>query len=112
MKSTLYFDIKCEDPTHPNLFAYREGENSEFVINSKDGSYEKYNKEYLGTVTTNFWGTGFDIWDYGIRLSDKEKLFVEEYIVDGFMKLAKNYGRIVYDTNFLAEVPRSFKFHF
>ena len=65
LSSTQHFSIKSENPVHPNIFATRPSDNSEFII-SKSERFEKYSKDYLGTLTTNFWGTGFDIWDYGV----------------------------------------------
>lgn len=102
-----FYEIHSEDTSHPNLFATRESGNGKFIISNKKGDYTRYGPHYLGVLKANFWGTGFDLFDYGIDLKLEEDL-----IPEGFLSRPKQYGKIQYETNILAEVPRAFKFLF
>lgn len=102
-----YYELICDDPTHPKLFAMRSSGSSEFVISKSKEDYLKYGPNYLGVVKANFWGTGFDLFDYGVDVKLEDGL-----IPEGFLTPPKNYGKIKYETNILAEVPRAFKFTF
>ena len=94
-------------PLTQSFFGKRASLNSEFLISKKEGDFIPYGPNYLGVLKNNFWGTGFDLFDYGIDLN------VEEGIIpEGFINKPKNYGKIKYETNILAEVPRAFKFYF
>lgn len=81
--------------------------NGEFIISKSDKDFAKYGPNYLGILKGNFWGTGFDLLDYGIDLDIDDGI-----IPEGFLNPPKNYGKIKYETNILAEVPRAFKFSF
>lgn len=77
------------------------------MIFKSNEDYIKYGPSYLGVVKANFWGTGFDLFDHGIDVKLEEGL-----IPEGFLTSPKNFGKIKYETNILAEVPRAFKFSF
>ena len=59
--------MECEDTNHPEMHAKRNSENSDFIISSTDSSILKHGKYHIGTLTANFWGTGFEILDSGFR---------------------------------------------
>lgn len=73
----------------------------------EENDFTEFGPNYLGVLKANFWGTGFDLFDYGTDL----KLDYDT-IPEGFIKTVKGYGKIQYETNILAEVPRAFKFMF
>ncbi|CAI2374044.1 unnamed protein product [Moneuplotes crassus] len=102
-----YYEIHCEDPTHQSLYAMRGSVNGKFIISNKSGEFTRYGPHYIGVLKANFWGTGFDLFDYGIDLELEEDL-----VPEGFLSKPKQYGKIQYETNILAEVPRAFKFLF
>jgi hypothetical protein len=102
-----YYKLVCDDLSHPTVYAIRKSVNSNFYISKSEDDYRKYGPNYLGIVKANFWGTGFDLFDYGIDVE-----FEEGMIPEGFLHKPKSYGRIQYQTNILAEVPRAFKFIF
>ena len=102
-----YYKIYCDDTSHPTIYACRNSQNGRFRITKKEGDYTLYGPNYIGSLKVNFWGTGFDIFDYGV---DHE--FEEDMIPEGFIFKPKSYGRIQYETNILAEVPRAFRFKF
>jgi hypothetical protein len=102
-----FYKIQSEDPTHPLVYACRNSVNGRFRLSSCEGDYTLYGPHYIGSLKANFWGTGFDIIDYGMDLD------VEEGVIpEGFITTPKMYGKIQYETNILAEVPRAFKFIF
>jgi len=102
-----YYKIVSEDKSHPVIFATRNSINGRFRISKLEGDYTLYGPNYLGMLKANFWGTGFDLIDYGIEFE-----FEEGIIPEGFLTKPKPYGKIQYETNILAEVPRAFKFTF
>ena len=102
-----FYEIHWDDVTHPTVYATRESVNGKFIISSKKGEYTRYGPYYLGVLKANFWGTGFDLFDYGIDVK-----LEEDIIPEGFLSKPKSYGKIQYETNILAEVPRAFKFLF
>lgn len=79
-----YYSIHCDDMNHPKIFAIRKSENSEFVISRSMNDFSKYTPSFLGVLKANFWGTGFDLFDYGIDLKIEEGL-----IPDGFINQPK-----------------------
>lgn len=96
-----------DDPNHPVIYAIRKSENSDFVLSKLEDDFTKYGPNYLGKIQANFWGTGFDLINYGIDVELDEGI-----IPEGFLHKPNNYGKIKYQTNILAEVPRAFKFSF
>ena len=102
-----YYKIECDDPSHPLIYACRNSVNGRFRLSSNEDDYTLYGPHYLGSLKANFWGTGFDLFDYGL---DHE--FEDDMIPDGFITKPRIYGKIQYETNILAEVPRAFRFTF
>lgn len=66
-----HFKIICEEPSFPTLFGVREGENSEFIISDRE-DYVKYGKGHVATLEANFWGTGFELLNSGVKFSKNE----------------------------------------
>lgn len=81
--------MTSEDPSHPVLYGFWETENSDFIVSMKENSFEWFSKDYLGLLTANFWGTGFDLYDYGLKLNEQEQKFCEEFLPAGFIPIAK-----------------------
>ena len=102
-----FYKIYSDDTSHPLLFAWRNNVNGRFRLSKWEGDYTLYGPNYLGSLKASFWGTGFDVIDYGLDFE-----FEEDIIPEGFITKPKQYGKIQYETNILAEVPRAFKFIF
>lgn len=87
--------MKTGDPQYPHFYNLRKEQNTETTLQgvriSEHGNFfmftqaaEKhtvYGETYIGCVETNYWGTGFEIFDCGL---DESSL----------AKLPKNFGRI------------------
>jgi hypothetical protein len=63
-----------------------------------------YGRGYLGTVTPNFLGTKFEVYDFGL-----EPGYITKEIPSEFLPVKRRLCSIGYDTNFFAEKPRSFR---
>ena len=86
----------------------------------KAKKYTVYNSQFLGIVERNYWGTYFEIFDFGLD----EKLYAKipnyfmpkrrSIVINFFSQihLFKYYifkkGQIIYQTNIMGEVPRDF----
>ncbi len=58
----------------------RESENGKFIISCKENDYIRYGPNYLGVLKAGFWGTGFDLFNYGIKLELEEDLVPEGFL--------------------------------
>ena len=75
-----YYSIHWDDVNHPKIFAIRKSVNSEFILSRSMKDFLKYTPSYLGVLTANFWGTGFDLFDYGIDIKIEEGLIPHGFV--------------------------------
>ncbi len=105
-----YYKIVLENDPQLELHAMRESENSSFTISKSAVSiffllqddFTKYGINYVGEIVPNFWGTNFEIYDFGLEKSLYEKSCKE------ITKLREMIGVIKYETNIMGECPRYF----
>jgi hypothetical protein len=102
-----FYELHCDDINHPTLYGMRGSISGQFIISMDKDDFTEFGPSYLGVLKANFWGTGFDLFDYGVDLK-----IDDDIIPEGFINSPRNYGKIQYETNILAEVPRAFKFMF
>lgn len=99
-----HYKIHSDDPTHPLLYAERKSENSNFVIASNPNKFELHGKYYISQIQANFWGTGFDLLNYGIDYENIPSLKPEiSFIPEGIFAKFEKAGEIKYETNIMAE---------
>jgi hypothetical protein len=82
------------------MFAERMSDSSDYVIYKSEGGC-MYSEQYLGYITTNFWGNGFDLYDHGV--DDK----VAKRLPLGFINKREHKLKVHYDHNLLGDSPRS-----
>jgi hypothetical protein len=81
------------------MCAERWSDSSDFIICKSEGCV--YSEQYLGVISNNFWGNGFDLYDHGVE--DK----VAKRLPAGFIKRRDHKLKVHYDSNILGEGPRS-----
>lgn len=81
------------------LYAERWSDSGSFTICRTQS--HAFSEEYIGTITNNFWGHEFHIYDHGID----EKVFKK--LPAGFIKQRDLKMHIKFETNILGENPRS-----
>jgi len=81
------------------MYAERWSDSSDIIICKSEGV--AYSEQYLGYITNNFWGNGFDLYDHGV--DDK----VAKRLPAGFVKKREHKLKVHYDTNILGDNPRS-----
>lgn len=64
-----------------------------------------YGRGYLGTLTPNFLGTRFEVYDFGLEAGYVQS----QHLPKCFLPVKQRRCTIEYDTNFFAEKPRSFR---
>lgn len=97
-----YYQLSLENDSNINLYAIRESENSNFIISSDINDFSKYGMNYLGEIEPNFWGTQFDVYDYGFDQ------VIYNQSCKCLMKERQCVGKISYQTNIMGECPRFF----
>ena len=74
------YKITWEDPNHPVIHGIRKSENSEFILSKSNDDFTKYGPNYLGILQANFWGTGFDLLDYGVDIELDDGVIPEGFL--------------------------------
>jgi len=100
-----FYKIIREGKTDPFLFGTRPTENGNFVISQTEGQFCMYGPNHLGTLESNFTGTQFELYDWGIESSKMTEL------PKGFFSVRRHVTTIEYDSNYFAEKPRAFRIH-
>jgi len=96
-----YFILKQEADSKVILHAKRESQNGDFIISTKENDFFVNGENFVAVIKPNFWGTRFEVFDFGLE----EKL-AKAY---PFAKKQEKSAYIGYDTNIMAECPRSFE---
>ena len=61
-----FYTFSSEQKESLSLYAKRETENGDFIVSMEEGDYTKFGQNYVAEVKANFWGTGFDVYNYGV----------------------------------------------
>lgn len=98
-----YFKLQDEAEGKTFLFAFQQSAHSEILIFEKEQvQYLRYSEDYIGCVERNFWGTVFQVYDYGYP-KEAARVFPKY-----FGEERKEIVTIQYQTNIMASVPRKF----
>jgi hypothetical protein len=62
-----YFQLLLENDPNIVLFAIRQSENSNFIISRSYDDFSKYGINFVAEIVPNFWGTFFDVYDFGFE---------------------------------------------
>lgn len=64
-----YYQLLLENDPNIVLFALRVSENSNFIISRSYDDFSKYGMNFVAEIVPNFWGTHFDVYDFGYEKS-------------------------------------------
>jgi hypothetical protein len=68
-----YYQLVLENDPTMTLYAIRSSENANFILSRSIDDFDKFGVNYVAEIIPNFWGTYFDVYDYGYEKSMYDK---------------------------------------